>query len=117
MIGCVDAGTEPPTLLKSRIPGPHRGHCPHSIRIEGYQARLRLAARRDPKALSPLLKEACWEVGAYEVERGLEAVLGRLAATDRNALHRYLSEQTDSFADTVLAFRTGLGLTIGRRRS
>jgi hypothetical protein len=108
MMGCQDAGTAPPPLLTTEFQALIETTTPHSIRTEGYQARLRLAARSDPAGALTLLKEACWEVGCYEVEHGLEAVLGRLARINRPAFDRYLAEQTNSLPEQALAFRAGI---------
>jgi hypothetical protein len=108
MFGCLDAGTEAPPIVAQEFQALLEADTPHSIRIESYQARLRQAARQNPEAALPLLREACREVGVYEVDLGLEAVLGRLAMVNRKAWADFVKEHADGFAEKALFFRAGV---------
>jgi hypothetical protein len=113
MIGCEDAGVRPPPLVASEFAALTEASTPHSVRVCGYESRLRLVARRNPHAALLLLDEADGEVGCSQVERGLEAVLGRLALIDRGAPERYVSDRRDRLVDAILGFRARLTLIAG----
>lgn len=108
MLGAIDAAVSPSGLVAQEFGKLVETNTPHTIRIESYQAQLRLAARENAAGALDLLKEACWEVGYYQVERGLEAVVGRVTKTDRSALDRFLFEQTDTIDERALVFRASL---------
>jgi hypothetical protein len=70
-----------------------------------YTARLRRAARISPSAALALLNEAVLNVGHYEVEEGLAAVLGRLGRVDPVSAQDYIAARATAREHRALALR------------
>jgi hypothetical protein len=104
-LGALDAGLPVPSVVEQEFEALVADHAWDN---EGsYTARLRLGARQDVRGALPLLAEAAGNVGYDNVEPGLEAVMGRLAGTDREALARHLRE-IDTLDERITCFRASL---------